>query len=120
MPRRKPERTLPVRPEQLVVACWNSTWSGCRRRTYSEDTVSTRRSTIGYFLDWCQERGLENPLEITRPMLERYQRSFYPAPQEERPAADLPHAEQRLRSLKGLVPVAGAAELSPAQPGLAS
>ena len=41
---------------------------------FSEDTVTTRRDYLGYFHDWCRERGLENPVEITRPVLERFQR----------------------------------------------
>src|SRR5258708_27890141 len=41
-------------------------------QNFSEDTVTTRRSCIGYFLDWCRERSLDDPAEITRPVLERY------------------------------------------------
>ena len=41
---------------------------------FSGDTVSTRRDYLGYFHDWCRERGLANPVDITRPVLERFQR----------------------------------------------
>jgi integrase/recombinase XerD len=44
---------------------------------FSEDTIATRRAYLGYFHDWCTERGLEAPVEITRPILERYQRWLY-------------------------------------------
>jgi integrase/recombinase XerD len=44
---------------------------------FSEDTVATRRAYLGYFHEWCKERGLEAPIEITRPILERYQRWLY-------------------------------------------
>ena len=44
---------------------------------FSEDTVNTRRAYLGYFHEWCKERGLEAPIEITRPILERYQRWLY-------------------------------------------
>ena len=44
---------------------------------FSEDTVATRRAYLGYFHEWCKERGLEAPIEITRPVLERYQRWLY-------------------------------------------
>ena len=44
---------------------------------FSEDTVNTRHVYLGYFHDWCRERGLEAPIEITRPILERYQRWLY-------------------------------------------
>ena len=39
--------------------------------------MNTRRAYLGYFHDWCRERGLEEPIEITRPILERYQRWLY-------------------------------------------
>ena len=31
--------------------------------------VTTRRACIGYFIDWCRERALKHPCEITRPIL---------------------------------------------------
>ena len=46
-------------------------------QNFSGDTVATHRATVGYFLDWCRERGLEEIAEITRPVLERYQRWLY-------------------------------------------
>ena len=44
---------------------------------FSGDTVNTRRAYLGYFHEWCHERGLAEPIEITRPILERYQRWLY-------------------------------------------
>jgi integrase/recombinase XerD len=44
---------------------------------FSIDTVTTRRIYLGYFHEWCRERGIEGPAEITRPILERYQRWLY-------------------------------------------
>jgi integrase/recombinase XerD len=32
---------------------------------------------IGFFLQWCKERGLTDPVEVTRPVLERYQRHLF-------------------------------------------
>jgi len=46
-------------------------------QNFSADTVSTRRTMVCYFLDWSKERSLEDPSEITRPILERYQRWLY-------------------------------------------
>jgi site-specific recombinase XerC len=34
-------------------------------------------SYLGVFIAWCTERGLATPREITKPILERYQRSLY-------------------------------------------
>jgi len=46
-------------------------------QNFSQDTVNTRRSCNGYFIDWRRDRALENPGEITRPILECYQRTLY-------------------------------------------
>jgi site-specific recombinase XerD len=46
-------------------------------RNHSEATVRNRRVHIGFFLNWCVERGLQEPVEITRPVLERYQRYLF-------------------------------------------
>lgn len=44
---------------------------------YSEGTVRTRRVAIRRFIAWCAERALNTPGEITKPILERYQRHLY-------------------------------------------
>ncbi len=44
---------------------------------YSACTVRARRNAIRRFIGWCDERGLSDPREITKPMLERYQRYLF-------------------------------------------
>jgi integrase/recombinase XerD len=44
---------------------------------YAAPTVQNRQSYLGTFVAWCTERGLATPREITKPILERYQRSLY-------------------------------------------
>ena len=44
---------------------------------YSPDTVRARRQALRRFIAWADERGLQDPREITRPILERYQRYLY-------------------------------------------
>jgi integrase/recombinase XerD len=44
---------------------------------YSEDTVRARRVAIRRFIAWCEERSLRDPKEITKPILERYQRHLF-------------------------------------------
>jgi integrase/recombinase XerD len=44
---------------------------------FSPHTMSGRKFGIQRFIVWCDERGITQPTEITRPMLERYQRSLY-------------------------------------------
>jgi integrase/recombinase XerD len=48
-----------------------------RVRNYSERTVDQRRKCLNWFTEWCEERGITRPSEITRPVLERYQRFLY-------------------------------------------
>ena len=48
-----------------------------RTRGYSEHTVRNRHVHIGFFLNWCKDRGLAEPTDITRPVLERYQRHLF-------------------------------------------
>lgn len=44
---------------------------------YSPRTVAAQRHAIGRFIAWADERGLSRPQDITRPILERYQRHIY-------------------------------------------
>jgi integrase/recombinase XerD len=44
---------------------------------FTEATAWTRRKQLESFLEWLKERGIEEPLEVTRPVLERYQRHLF-------------------------------------------
>ncbi len=44
---------------------------------YSEDTADHARYSIGDFVRWAEQRGIEHPMEVTRPILESYQRYLY-------------------------------------------
>lgn len=44
---------------------------------FSEHTMASRRFAVQRFIVWCDERGITKPVEITRPMLERYQRMLH-------------------------------------------
>jgi integrase/recombinase XerD len=46
-------------------------------RNYSHRTADNREVYLRYFILWCDERGLTRPQEITRPILERYQRYMF-------------------------------------------
>lgn len=46
-------------------------------KNYSHRTVGNRETYLRYFILWCDERGLTRPQEITRPILERYQRYMF-------------------------------------------
>ena len=44
---------------------------------YSAYTIGARRVALRKFIRWADERGLDDPREITKPMLERYQRYLF-------------------------------------------
>jgi len=48
-----------------------------RTKNYSEATIETRSRHIGYFINWGAERSVTRPAEVTKPILERYQRYLY-------------------------------------------
>ncbi|QOY87926.1 site-specific tyrosine recombinase XerC [Paludibaculum fermentans] len=71
--RRKP----PVVPATPLASLLEKHLEDLRVRNYSEYTVKNRRVHIGFFLDWCNERGLTEPVEVTRTVLESYQRHVF-------------------------------------------
>src|SRR5580693_8904472 len=46
-------------------------------RQYSQQTIKTRREQLEMFVRWCADYGLGNPQQITRPILEQYQRHLF-------------------------------------------
>lgn len=48
-----------------------------RVRHYSERTVVNREKAVALFIAWSEARGLLRPMEVTKPILERYQRHLY-------------------------------------------
>jgi integrase/recombinase XerD len=71
--KRKPEAAPQTPLETLMQAHLNS----LRVRGYSEHTVKNRLVHIGFFIQWAYEHGLREPIEVTRPVLERYQRYLF-------------------------------------------
>jgi integrase/recombinase XerD len=50
-----------------------------RVTNYSERTVEGRMLALAYFAAFLLERGISRPVEVTRPIIERYQRHLYHA-----------------------------------------
>jgi integrase/recombinase XerD len=46
-------------------------------KNYSDKTIGGREFFLLWFLEWCGQRGLIRPSEITKPILERYQRYLF-------------------------------------------
>jgi integrase/recombinase XerD len=71
--KRKPE-SPPISP---LAALMERHLQALRVLNYSEYTVKNRRVHLGFFLAWCHDRGITEPTEVTRPILEHYQRYLF-------------------------------------------
>jgi integrase/recombinase XerD len=58
-----------------ALALWRDSYlDQLAARNYSDGTIEGRRDSIKVFLNWCAERDLKQAVQITRPILEAYQR----------------------------------------------
>jgi integrase/recombinase XerD len=48
-----------------------------RVKNYSSRTVENRESYLGFFIMWAEARSILRPQEVTKPILERYQRHLF-------------------------------------------
>ena len=48
-----------------------------RVRNYSKYTIQNAESCLAFFVVWCEARSLLRPIELTKPILERYQHHLY-------------------------------------------
>lgn len=46
-------------------------------KQYTERSVESRQLNLSYFVSWCGERGLVFPGDITKPIIEHYQRALF-------------------------------------------
>lgn len=46
-------------------------------KNYSSVTILARRYCLNHFFSWCEQHGLYYPMEITKAVMERFQRSLY-------------------------------------------
>ena len=46
-------------------------------QNYSEVTVTHYRVRLGYFIGWCEQRGMTRPQEVSKAVLKSYQRHLY-------------------------------------------
>ncbi|HEX8419281.1 MAG TPA: site-specific tyrosine recombinase XerC [Sphingomonas sp.] len=76
-----PRRALPPLPglhdPDSLAAHMARFLSALAVRNYSPATIEDRRHGLATFILWCAERGIERPYEVTKPILERYQRHLY-------------------------------------------
>lgn len=71
----------PVAGDRADLAGWpRLTEEFCEQmavRGYSERTINNRRATVILLADWCAQRGVTRPVEVSRAVLEAYQRALF-------------------------------------------
>ncbi|MGS2724929.1 site-specific tyrosine recombinase XerC [Porticoccus sp. GXU_MW_L64] len=63
----------PADPESFANHL-NRYFVSCRAQGYTETTIKTWTANLRLFTEWCSDRGLTQPKQITYPILSRYQR----------------------------------------------
>jgi integrase/recombinase XerD len=76
MPAAHPVPGDPSDPDGMVVLV-ESFCEWLAVRGYSPATIARYHVSLALFADWAIERGIEQPREVTRPVVERYQRSLF-------------------------------------------
>jgi integrase/recombinase XerD len=71
------KRKSPEPPATPLAALLEKHLEDLRLKNYSEYTIKNRRVHIGIFLAWAFERGITEPVEVTRTVLESYQRHVF-------------------------------------------
>lgn len=74
---RRSKPKLPQPPATALEQLLEKHLDYIRTRNYSEITIKSRRVHIGFFLRWCNDRGITEPIEVTRTVLEAYQRHVF-------------------------------------------
>lgn len=78
MPRRGEKKPRVVASVVDGLSWWSSRYvEWLRTRNYSGRTVENRESYLALFVAWCEARSIVRPQEVTKPMLEAYQRHLF-------------------------------------------
>jgi integrase/recombinase XerD len=77
MARVSKQRKTEASPASPLEAEMHEHLKSLQVKNYSEHTVRNRLVHIRFFIAWAHEHGLREPIEITRPVLERYQRYLF-------------------------------------------
>ena len=75
---------------QGMVAMMEQFFEWMQVKNYSERTIEVRRAYLRYFIDWAAVRGISQPAEVTKPIIERYQRFMFHFRKREWRPAELP------------------------------
>ena len=117
-PRRQESANRIRRRRSPLAAVMEKHLEELRVQNYSEYTVKNRRVHLGFFVQWCHDRGITEPTEVTTAHSGALPATSVSLPEEERKAAELPQPARAPGAVARVVPVDGAAALHPAQPGV--
>ena len=62
---------------QGMVAMMEQFFEWMQVKNYSDRTIEVRRDYLRYFIDWSAVRGISQPAEVTKPIVERYQKYLF-------------------------------------------
>jgi integrase/recombinase XerD len=100
MPYVQREQSTPA--EGTMAAYVNAYLEHLTVRHYAEQTIEYKRMSLNRFTDWLTERGIYRLTDVTRPMLQRYQRHlFYATTRGGKPLSAAGQAN-RLAAVRGL------------------
>jgi integrase/recombinase XerD len=71
------KRKVAEPPSTPLAALLEKHLDDLRVKNYSEYTIKGRRVHARFFLEWAQEHGITEPVEVTRTVLERYQKHVF-------------------------------------------
>jgi integrase/recombinase XerD len=78
MPRKGDKKRFVGEADPHGLAAWTRRLLEHERvRNYSERTVTGTECALRLFVEWATDRGLERPEEVTKPVLEQYQRWLF-------------------------------------------
>lgn len=77
MSRTAAQRKKKVQPQSGLEIMMREYLNALLVQNYSVNTIDNREFLIRQFIQWCIERGVAEPVEVTRPVLERYQRYLF-------------------------------------------
>jgi integrase/recombinase XerD len=76
MARAKKRASKPL-PENLMGALLEEFLAWMRIRNTADYTQYHRRACVARFIRWATEQGIDDPMKVTRPILEGYQRYLF-------------------------------------------
>ena len=101
-----------------ALALWRDAYlESLGARNYAEGTLEGRRDALKVFLAWAAERDLTRAGQITRPILESYQRWLWRCTKANGQRLGWSTQRNRLSIAQGLLPLADPPGCHPAQPG---